>query len=194
MTFEEAKIKLKRKQFWLWSKILAVAVITVNFIVYLFLHFRQGHWHSFSAQDLSEIEIIELSYNLPWWTNIIFSFIWLAFSLGVYWYFYLEKLKLNQKKLDIVHFEIKQREKLDKELNFDLFVCEAYQFSLNYGAIILSLIAAIYFGGALYGLLANIIFDLYFHILMVVAILVWSFVSPFYEFILRRIFKRKKSC
>lgn len=193
MTFEEAKIKLKRGRFWLWSKILAIVIVLVNIIVYLFVHFRHGHWHNFTIQDVSEIKIIkilELDYNFPWWTNIIFSLLWLSFYLGVFWYLRLDKYKLKQRKLDVGKYQGTLLAETEKELDQQLFIRDAYQFSLNFGSPIIGLVIAFYFRGALYGLVANIIFDLYFHVFMVAMILIWSFISPLYEIILKRPRKR----
>ncbi|MCX6798051.1 MAG: hypothetical protein NTX66_02470 [Candidatus Falkowbacteria bacterium] len=188
-SYEEARLDSQKKDFWFWSKVLALVVVAINVGIYLFLYLRYGHWHSFTYQDIAEIKIIEFDYDFPWWTNIIFSFLWLFLTLWVYWRLHLRWFKLDRAKVNLGKFQGRQRLDEEEELKLDFFIVDLYKFSLNFGGVGLGLLAAIYFGGALYGLVANIIFDLYFHGLMIMVIMIWSFIEPLYKFI----FKRKSS-
>lgn len=186
MGLQEARIQFKKKRLWWWSKILVVLIIIINFAIYLRLFLINGQCQDFTHQDLLEIRMIQLVYSFPWWSNIIFSFLWLAYAQGIYWYLHLDHLKLNHEKLHLPCMRPEAREIKIKELDTEIFCCEALQLSFNFGGVALGLLAAIYFGGALYGLVANILFDLYAYFFMIILMLAWSYLSPIYKFIFKR--------
>lgn len=174
MTFEEAKLDLERKKFFLIFKVATAFVIAINILIYLYLFITNGQLFSYTEQDLADLSLFSLSYSLPWWSNALFSFLWLFFAAWIFWLIKKKRFLWERKKICWRQAGFK-KDGLDRaDIERWLLVIHIYDFSLNYGANALGLAAAIFWKGALYGFIVSFGFVLYFHLLMICLILIWN--------------------
>ena len=185
MTYEEALIAFKKKRLWVWSKVLAVIIVIANFVIYLVLHLQNGSWQSFTHRDIQELKALEFSYEFPWWSNLVFCFLWLAFFLGVHYYLYLRWFKCERALYKPCHLVGEKRSAHDQELKDRMLIYDFYKVS-NFGGAGLWLLAAVYYGGALYGLVVNIAFGIFSNLLAVGLIIIWNILLTIYEFFFAR--------
>jgi len=186
-SFTEAKISLLKKSFLWRARLLAGLVWILAGVIYTCLWLRQDALKPLSQDDLADFNLLAIKYCFPWWTDMIFALLWLAIAIYLIWYFKEKRFYLidRQNKLSQLRGQSNYQEMV-KELEDDIWLVDAYYFSIGIGGLGLGVVATFYFGGLLYGLVTYVFFALYFHVFMMVCLLAWSFLAPLVRFFIKR--------
>lgn len=181
MDLRKAKWRLLKKDDWYRVEFFGIVLGIINLEFYLIMYLRYHGLHNFSQADISDIKLVNLSYNFPWWSSSIFIFLWFGCLWLVNWYLSLlisksQKAKRycpNQSKKDLLQTEI-----LDGEILF----CKVLIRAFNIAGPILGAVFAVIYGGALYGLVFNLFFGAYILVFLFLFAALINFIPPLYRF------------